>query len=163
MDWVEHVVDWYDIADHDTLEVGSLNENGTVRGFFTGFYVGVDMREGRGVDRIAMAHQLPYPDAYFDVVVSTEMLEHDAQFWLSLPEMGRVLKEDGLMILTARGNGFPPHAYPNDYWRFMPDAGPLLLRLAKCSTINTHPDPSPVEPGIFALGRRNPDASVLID
>lgn len=156
MDWVASVVEFHELADKCTLEVGSLNENGTVRSCFAGEYIGVDMRPGQDVDRVAKAHQLPYLDAYFDVVVSTEMLEHDRQFWLSLPEMGRVLKEDGLMILTARGNGFPPHAYPNDYWRFMPDAGPVLLQLAGCATLQTLSDPSPNDPGIFALGRRNP-------
>lgn len=165
MQWVDDVINQHDIdRGGHVLEVGSRNENGSVRSLFadTTKYIGVDMRDGPGVDLVAHAHNLPFPDQHFDTVISTEMLEHDAQFWLSLPEMGRVLREDGLMILTARGNGFPPHAFPNDYWRFMPGAGPLLLRLAKCTTIVHLEDPSPIDAGIFALGRKNPTIDVRI-
>lgn len=154
MQWVESIVTRFDLADREVLEVGSYDENGSVRAFFTDIYIGVDMRPGPGVDEVAHAHHLPFKARSFDVVVSTEMLEHDAQFWLSLPEMGRVLRPDGYMILTARGNGFPHHAFPNDYWRFMLQSAPLLLELASCTPVEFISDPT--DPGIFALGRRVP-------
>lgn len=135
------------------LEVGSLNVNGSVRGCFEArAYVGVDMRDGPGVDIVATADALPFPDASFDVVVSTEMLEHDPAFWLSLAEMGRVLRPGGQLILTTRGNGFGEHREPQDFWRFMPDSMPRLLDLAGCDPIATALDPE--VPGVFMHGVR---------
>jgi SAM-dependent methyltransferase len=152
MSWVSSVVDRYQLVGLATLEVGSKDENGTVRPLFTGPYVGVDMRPGPGVDLVANAHRLPFPDRSFDTVVSTEMLEHDEAFPVSLAEMGRVLKLGGLLVLTMRGNGFPHHAFPHDYWRFMPDSARVLALLAGCDLVDSTTDPQ--DPGLFVLGRR---------
>ena len=100
------------------------------------------------------AHQLGFSEAEFDIVISTEMLEHDDAFWLSMKEMGRVLRPGGLLIITARGNGFMPHGYPHDYWRFMPQSMEKLLTLAKCEVIEAIEDSEHGHPGIFAMGRR---------
>lgn len=153
LDWVGNIVVNADLANKNVLEVGSYDENGSVRSMFSGPYVGVDMRDGPGVDTVCHAHTLPFPNAEFDVVISTEMLEHDAQFWLSLREMGRVLASGGWLILTARGNGFPHHAYPNDYWRFMPDSVPVLMALADCQLLGYARDPQ--QPGLFIAGCRH--------
>ncbi len=135
------------------LEVGSYDENGTVRSLFAGCdFVGVDMRDGPGVDQVATSHDLPFDDESFDIVVSTEMLEHDPFPWVSMAEMGRVLRPGGLLLLTARGNGFKLHAYPDDYWRFMPSSFPLLLKLAGCETLDVRQDPQ--APGMFGFGRK---------
>jgi SAM-dependent methyltransferase len=135
------------------LEVGSYDENGTVRPLFGGCeFVGVDMREGPGVDRVASSHDLPFDDGQFDVVVSTEMLEHDPYPWVSMAEMGRVLVPGGLLVVTARGNGFKLHAYPDDYWRFMPSSFPVLLSLAGCDVVDVREDPQ--APGMFGCGRK---------
>lgn len=135
-----------------TLEVGSYDVNGSVRGLFPGEYVGVDMRPGPGVDIVATADALPFPDASFDVVVSTEMLEHDPSPWRSLAEMGRVLRPGGHLLLTTRGNGFGEHLEPSDYWRFMPASRPLLLALAGCEPLVMDLDPE--VPGVFVHGIR---------
>ena len=152
MGYVAEMVGAYDLKDGNVLEVGSLNENGTPRQFFAGPYVGVDMRAGRDVDEVMTSHDLRFPDESFDVVISTEMLEHDPFPWVSMAEMGRVLKPGGVLILTARGNGFKLHAYPDDYWRFMPSSFPLLLRLAGCVPLDVREDPQ--APGMFGCGRK---------
>lgn len=137
------------------LEVGSYDVNGSVRAFFAGCdYIGVDMREGPGVDRVAEASALPFDAGTFDVVVSTEMLEHDAAFWLSLPEMARVLKPGGHLLLTARSTGFPIHDFPSDYWRFSPEAIGVLFALAGLTTVEIVPDPDPQSPGVFGLATK---------
>src|SRR5947209_4298942 len=130
MRWVAAKVTEHDLSSRSTLEVGAYNVNGSVRDLFTGAYLGVDMRPGPGVGKVASADSLPFLDSEFGVVVSTEMLEHDPTFWLSIPEMARVLAPGGHLILTARGNGFPRHDYPGDYWRFTPDSFRLLFDLA---------------------------------
>lgn len=151
-DWVAGVVAAYGLAERSVVEVGSYDENGSVRDLFCGPYVGFDMRDGPGVDTVARADDLPCPDGCCEVLVCTEMLEHDPAPWLSMSEMGRVLAPGGMLLLTARGNGFPLHGYPDDYWRFMPSSYPVLLALAGCETIEVVSDPQ--APGLFGLGRK---------
>lgn len=141
----------HDLADLNTLEVGSRNYNGTVRGFFNGKYVGIDMEAGNDVDLVARADDIPFPDNSFDVVVTTEMLEHDPYFWLSIDEMARVLKSKGYLLLTTRGVGFPLHEYPSDYWRFTEDAIQHLFDQAGLETIELTQDPYPEHPGVFGM------------
>jgi SAM-dependent methyltransferase len=136
------------------LEVGSYDENGSIRNCFGPDYIGVDMREGPGVDLAVNGNDLAlfFDEAMFDVVVSTETLEHDRAFWVTLKQMGHVLRAGGLLLLTMRGNGFPHHAYPHDYWRFMPDCADALLDLADCDRVEVQVDPE--MPGLFIAGHR---------
>jgi SAM-dependent methyltransferase len=152
MNWVGDAVQTWMLAAMDTLEVGSYDVNGSVRGLFRGPYIGVDMREGPGVDVVAEGHTLPFEKARFECVVATELLEHDAAFWLTLGEIARVLQPGGHLLVTTRGNGFGEHGYPYDYWRFMPNAGPLLMELADCQLLRQHADPE--APGLFLHGKR---------
>jgi SAM-dependent methyltransferase len=152
MTWVRSEVTAHQLMAHSTLEVGSLDVNGSVRSLFSGSYVGVDMRPGPGVDQVAFASELPFPAVSFDVVVSTEMLEHDPSPWLSMAEMGRVLRSGGHLLLTTRGNGFGEHNEPSDFWRFMPAARLRLLEMAGCRLVSMTLDPE--VPGIFVHGRK---------
>src|SRR4051812_10778756 len=105
MSWGSKVINNYLLnLCENVLELGSQNINGSLREYFdVPNYVGVDFQEGPGVDLIGNAHDIPFEDATFDLVISTEMLEHDDQFWLSLKEINRVLKDKGVLLLTARG------------------------------------------------------------
>jgi len=152
MKFVKHVVSKIDLTDKRVLEVGSYNVNGSVKPLFAGAaeYIGVDMREGKDVDYVRKASELWPEFRQFDIVVSTEMLEHDPAFWLSMRDMGLVLKTGGHLILTARGNGFPLHEHPSDYWRFMPESFRLLFNLAGCRVEVIKDDPQ--MPGLFGVG-----------
>lgn len=156
MTWVGDVAFRLNLQREKTvLEVGSYNENGSVRELFSQeHYVGTDMREGPGVDIVLNAHYLPtkFGGSTFDVVICTEMLEHDDAFWVSMQAMGYVLKQHGALIVTTRGNGFPPHAYPDDFYRFMPSAARPLCDLAGCELIESQEDAQ--QPGIFFLGMK---------
>lgn len=46
-------------------------------------------------------HPLPYPDASFDLVTCSEVLEHVENYRAVLREIRRVLKQDGLMVVTT--------------------------------------------------------------
>lgn len=91
------------------LEVGSLDINGSVRGYFEDCqYTGIDLAEGRGVDVVSQAHEFVQAHAY-DVVISSEMLEHD-EYWIdSLNAMYNNLRPGGLMVLTCAGPQRPEH------------------------------------------------------
>lgn len=153
MSFVYNVVNQFGIQGKSVLEVGSYDVNGTVRPIFESrgcTYLGVDIASGKGVDMIMDAHDLDFTDGQFDVVISCETLEHDSEFWFSLREMGRVLKKDGILILTARGNGFQYHPFPKDYWRFMPDSIEMWSHLS--NTIAKVAQQDPQVSGLFYVG-----------
>jgi SAM-dependent methyltransferase len=156
IDWVAAVASQLDCAGLKILEVGSYDVNGSVRPLFRGAesYTGIDFRSGPGVDIVMNAHALHFADESYDIVISTEMLEHDDEFWVSMKEMGRVLRKGGILIITARGNGFMLHDYPTDYWRFLPSAFAKLLELASCEVIQVKEDWQPGHPGVFGIGRK---------
>lgn len=92
------------------LEMGSLNINGSVRKFFRNCkYTGIDKTAGAGVDVVCLAHEAPFKDRSFDVVISTEMLEHDKYARKSMDTAMKLLKKGGILIVTAAGKGRPPH------------------------------------------------------
>lgn len=100
------------------LDFGSLDVNGNNRGFFIGCeYVGVDIGAGPNVDVIKPAKEF-FTDAAIDVIISTEMLEHDKDWQDSLRNMYHILTSNGLLIVTCAAPGRIAHGYklskPND-------------------------------------------------
>lgn len=79
--------------------------------------IGVDIESGQGVDVTADAHQLPFEDEKFDVILCMEVLEHLHTPHVAISEMKRVLKKGGKLILTTRFI-FPIHNAPADYYRY---------------------------------------------
>jgi hypothetical protein len=76
-------IDCAEFEGKDVLEVGSKYVNGSVRPLIEKFckpnkYVGVDIENGKFVDFIVPAEKLVefFGINKFDVVISTEMLEH---------------------------------------------------------------------------------------
>lgn len=105
------------------LEVGSRNVNGSVRRVLevrAGEYIGIDLLDGPGVDIVLPVANLRdrFGDERFDVVISTEMLEHCHNWQEALYQMSSVLRPGGILIITTRSPGFELHDYPVDYWRF---------------------------------------------
>ena len=154
MVWVKNQVNVRGIADRNTLELGSLNVNGSVRDYFTGPYIGVDKQAGRGVDKVMDANKLDFPDDSFDTVVSTEMLEHDPAPWLTFAEIRRVLKPGGKLLLTTRGPEFPHHDYGGDYYRYTNDALRFLAEYVGLVHVTVDPDPFPGHDGGFLYAEK---------
>jgi len=91
------------------LELGSLNINGTPRQFFENCeYIGVDRQAGNGVDVVSNAHEFKSKNK-FDVVITTEMLEHDKYADLSIENAWKLLKKGGIFIGTAANVNRAPH------------------------------------------------------
>lgn len=81
-------------------------------------YVGLDVFDGDRVDVVVEpGKKWPLKDASFDAILFTQVLEHleDRDFVLS--EMSRVLKKDGVVLVTVPFL-FPVHGLPFDFARF---------------------------------------------
>ncbi len=151
MEYVGGVVDRFGLAEGSTLEIGSYDFNGSVRKWFSGPYIGIDVALGKGVDKVMSASQLDFDDGSFDTVVSTSQLEHDPTFWLTLGEVARVLRPGGHFVLCTVSFNFPVHNEP-DYYRFLPDTHKLLMDLASCAVVDDREDPQSGGPQV--TGRR---------
>ncbi len=63
---------------------------------------------------------LPLGSDSIDLVLSTQVLEHVEDYMGYLKEARRVLKDDGLVILSTHGT-YEHHPCPTDYWRWTSD------------------------------------------
>lgn len=100
------------------LDFGSLDINGNNRMFFENIlnYVGVDLSEGNNVDIVSMAHEYK-SNQKFDVVMSTEMFEHDIFWRQSFLNAFSLLENNGLLIFTCAGYGRREHGtYRSEDW-----------------------------------------------
>jgi SAM-dependent methyltransferase len=114
------------------LEIGSYQVKGQdelidLRGLFPGRpYVGLDSRPGPGVDCVGDVERLPQPDASVGTVIAFSTFEHVQRFWVGFDEVYRVLRPDGVFVLSCPFY-FHEHGFPSDYWRFTPQAFDFLL------------------------------------
>jgi SAM-dependent methyltransferase len=89
-------------------------------------YIGIDMRPGPGVDRVADVEHLPFEDCSIGTVIAMSTFEHVRHFWRGFDEIYRVLRPDGALLVSCPFY-FHIHSYPSDYWRFTPAALDVLL------------------------------------
>lgn len=114
-------------APEPIVEIGAFQVPGQesiaeLRPLFPGKkYIGCDMLPGVGVDRIENIHALSFADASVGTFILADTLEHVADPIRGMREVHRCLREDGVVIFTSVMH-FPIHAYPNDYWRYTPEA-----------------------------------------
>lgn len=115
------------------IESGSMDVNGSLRSACPEglIYIGADTEFGKSVDiRIDPHEGLPFREGFADCIVSSSQMEHDDFFWMTFLDYVRVVREGGLIYVNAPSNG-DYHRYPNDNWRFYPDAGHVLVRWAR--------------------------------
>lgn len=138
------------------VEIGSQDVNGTPRSVVVPLcpaeYVGVDSSPGNGVDIVADAGALcsRFGSESFDLVISTEMLEHVQDWKPVVQQMKQLVKPGGLLIVTTRSPGFPYHPYPIDVWRYTKDDAKRIF--ADMELLALQDDPQ--APGIFLKARR---------
>lgn len=101
-------------TDRKVLDIGS---GGSSYSKFFPNRLTVDIDPLRKPDIVADAHNLPFKDGEFEVVLSTEMLEHVKDPFQVERELRRVTSPGGILILSTRFV-FPIHDAPHDYWRF---------------------------------------------
>lgn len=109
------------------LDIGALDINGNNQVLFDAdaLYLGLDIAEGRNVDIICPGHELGLPDATFDIVISTECLEHDRHWVATLNNAIRLLRPGGMLLMTCATTGRPEHGTR----RTTPADAPLLVEV----------------------------------
>lgn len=58
-------------------------------------------KKGYRLVKLADATDLPFPDGYFDFVFTSEVLEHVEHYLIMLKEINRILKPNGILLLTT--------------------------------------------------------------
>lgn len=128
------------------LELGSRNINGSPRTQWPAGtrWLGIDAHAGRDVDVVGVAHeQIPvHVEGAVDVVVTTEMLEHDPFWQRTLEAAVQVLRPGGLLLLSCASKRRSPHhledsPVPGHYEGLDPD--PIVAHLRTlCEWENLH-------------------------
>jgi SAM-dependent methyltransferase len=103
-------------------------------------YIGLDY-EGEGhshkneaVDVFYDGKHIPFPDAYFDGVFSSEVFEHIFNLEEILPEISRVMKPGAQLLITCPFV-WPEHEVPVDFARYTVFSLQELLRRAGLAVI----------------------------
>jgi SAM-dependent methyltransferase len=93
-------------------------------------YYRADFTPCDGLDFLLPADSsVPMPDSSFDMVLSTQVLEHVPEPANYVAECFRVLKPGGFLVLTTHGL-FEDHGCPYDFQRWTADGLRLLLERA---------------------------------
>jgi len=113
-----------EIEGNRIIEISSLDVNGSARTFIESHrpreYIGTDIKSGSGVDVVCDFKDLvsKFRQESFDIVVSTEMLEHVRDWRDAIHIIKQLCKSGGIILLSTRSPGFIYHGYPWDFWRF---------------------------------------------
>lgn len=88
----------------------------------TNKYIGLDIEESgnqsaRKADVYYNGKTIPFPDNYFDNVFSSEVFEHVFNLEEIIPELNRVVKPGGHLLITCPFV-WPEHEVPYDYARY---------------------------------------------
>lgn len=110
------------------LEIGSLNINGSVRSFFEHCeYIGIDVGNGQDVDVVCHGEHYGGSANDFDVIISCEAMEHNPGWRETWINMLRMVKPDGLVIMTCASEGRRQHGTPE----MIPSDSPLTIELGQ--------------------------------
>jgi len=145
-----------DVEGKDVIEVGSKNDNGSLRPYIESLgpssYIGVDIKSGPGVDSICRIEDLirVFGRDRFDLVVNTEVLEHVRDWRLGVHNLKNIVKPGGAVIITTRSKGCHYHGHPFDFWRY--DVNDMKTIFADMDIDELRTDPE--MPGVFLCARK---------
>lgn len=141
------------IVEIGSYQVAGQEEIGNLRELFPGTkYLGIDIREGPGVDLVGSVESLPCEDASAGTVIALNTFEHVTRFWRGFAEVRRVLRPDGVFFVSVPFY-FHIHQYPSDYWRFTPEGLAVLLEDYPAAIIGWQgPEKKPLNVWAIAFG-----------
>lgn len=113
------------------VEFGALQveegQDGDLRPLFAGReFIGTDFRAGPGVDRIEDLRALSFADGEIGTAICLDTLEHCEDPVGASRELCRVVADGGVCVISSVML-FGIHGYPNDYFRFTPEAFRSML------------------------------------
>lgn len=80
-------------------------------------YIGADLSWNPHADIYIENQRVQSPDNEYDALISTQVLEHVEDYNLYLQEAYRILKNDGMLVLSTHGY-WMYHPDPTDFWRW---------------------------------------------
>ena len=80
-------------------------------------YVGIDACSNKRADVVCDSWDMPFRDNEFDALISTQVLEHTKKISETVTEIKRVVKNGGLIFISAP-LVYPEHEIPDDFYRF---------------------------------------------
>lgn len=125
------------------LDIGSFDKDGDYNyGLILNgenwTYHGLDLKDGSNVNVVV---ENPYDwkeieNEAYDVVISGQAFEHIEYFWLTLEEIKRVLKPEGLLCVIVPSSG-PVHRNPYDCYRFNQNAMKAMAKYINFTILET--------------------------
>lgn len=114
------------------LDVGSYCVNGSYKDLLKNKkaeYVGLDIEDGPNVDIVVdeIYNWDSVEDEGYDFIISGQAFEHIEYPWLTIKEMYKKLKKNGIVCIIAP-NSLWEHKYPYDCYRYFADG---MVALAK--------------------------------
>jgi len=144
------------VKDKRVLEIGAIDVNGNLRPLVTSLgpneYIGVDIEAGKGVDVVCRAEDIidRFGRESFDLVISTEMLEHVRDWRLVVSNIKNICRPGSVILLTTRSRGFKYHGFPYDFWRFELDDMKTIFSDFEIQALQSDPE----MPGVMLKARK---------
>lgn len=145
-----------DINGKKVIELGSQDVNGSTRRLIDSFNpsacVGVDIEKGPNVDVVCNVEEIftRFKKESFDLVLSTEMLEHVRDWKKVISNIKNLCKPGGTILITTRSYGFRYHPTPTDFWRF--EIEDMKQIFSDCEIISLESDYE--FPGVFVYVKK---------
>ena len=107
----------------------------------------IDLQARIGMTHVASGeYRFPLPDGCYDVVFSSQVIEHVRRVWVWMKEVARVCRVGG-RVITINPVSWPYHQAPVDCWRIYPDGmralyeeANLRVELSQCLTLEVGDD-----------------------
>jgi SAM-dependent methyltransferase len=121
--WLAGNITEEEVKGKKVIEVGSRDINGSLRYVLEllkpSEYVGVDIKEGPCVDVICRSENLVkrFGKESFDIVISTNTLEHIRDWKTAISNIKNICKTSGIILIIVPSS-WPFHEYPHDFWRY---------------------------------------------
>ncbi len=136
-----------EVAGKNVIEVGGPDLRAMIQGRNPGLCVRGDP------EKVTELYQ-EYGRDFFDVVVATEVLQHEYDWRFALLNLLAVLRPGGVLVLTERAPGFTYQAFP-DFWRFTQQTFSEIAERLHLQPIVLMDDPE--YPGVFVKLKKPDD------